>query len=126
MGSERYSIDNHVLPNAGKDIKMVTIGMNYEVVAGKEAVFEKSFDDVLAAMADMPGHSASYLFKDVKNPRKYLIISEWSEEQAFAKFIHSDTFAEVTSWAKAEILTGRPTHKVYVPKSEPRPADAVG
>lgn len=96
---------------------MVTIGMNYEVVPGKEGTFEKSFEAVLTAMAGMPGHSASYLYRDVKNPRKYLIISDWSQEQAFNDFVRSDTFAKVTTWAKAEVLIGRPTHKVYEPKS---------
>ena len=96
---------------------MVTIGMNYDVVPGQEDTFEKSFDDVLAAMAAMAGHSRSYLYKDVKDPRKYLIISEWSNEDAFTRFVRSETFAEVTAWAKAEILSGRPTHTIYEPKS---------
>ena len=92
---------------------MVTIGMNYDVIAGKEQTFEKSFEDVLAVMANTPGHSASSLYKDVRVPRKYLIISNWSDEQAFNDFIRSETFAKVTTWAKKEILCGPPKHKVY-------------
>ncbi len=97
---------------------MITIGMNYDVRPGKEATFEKSFDDVLAAMEIMPGHSESYLYKAVKDERKYLVISEWSDEGAFTSFVRSETFAQVTSWAKSEILTGRPSHTIYRPESQ--------
>jgi heme-degrading monooxygenase HmoA len=42
-----------------------------------------------------------------------LIVSEWSEEQAFNEFIRSDAFRAVTNWGKEQILSDRPRHKVY-------------
>lgn len=92
---------------------MVTIGMNYRVLPGKETVFEQAFDNVLGAMREMPGHSESHLFHEVSEPSHYLIVSDWSEEQAFTDFIRSEQFAKVTNWGKEEILAGRPSHKVY-------------
>ena len=43
----------------------------------------------------------------------YLITSEWSDEQAFQDFIHSQAFKDVTTWGKEQILSGRPQHKIY-------------
>ncbi len=97
---------------------MITIGMNYDVLAGKEAIFEKSFGDVLDAMEGMAGHSKSYLYKEVGNEHRYLVISEWSDESAFTSFIRSDAFAKVTAWGKEEVLSGRPNHTVYRPETQ--------
>jgi heme-degrading monooxygenase HmoA len=93
---------------------MVTIGMNYQVLPGKEVVFEKAFQSVLTVMGASPGHTASKLYKDVSNPQSYLIVSEWNDEAAFNAFIKSEAFAKVTNWGKEQILSGRPKHQIYV------------
>ena len=54
---------------------MVTIGMNYQVLPGKEEVFEKAFGAVLNVMKDSPGHTTSFLYKDGNNANSYLIVS---------------------------------------------------
>ncbi len=92
---------------------MVTIGMNYEVIPGKEKAFESAFAKVLTVMNGMPGHEKSHLYKDVHKLTSYLIVSEWSQKEAFSKFIQSEQFAQVTNWGKEQILAGRPSHKVY-------------
>ncbi len=92
---------------------MITVGMNYQVREGKQAVFENAFNKVLNAMNGMPGHDKSFLYRDVNNPLSYLIISDWSDRKAFDAFIASDAFRSVANWGKEEILTGRPKHEVY-------------
>ena len=92
---------------------MVTVGMNYHVIEGKQQEFESKFAAVLAALNAAPGHTRSTLWKDVADGASYLITSEWSDEQAFASFIQSQAFRDVTSWGKEQILSGRPQHKVY-------------
>jgi len=92
---------------------MVTIGMNYQVLPGKEEVFEKAFGAVLNVMKDSPGHTTSFLYKDVNNANSYLIVSEWNDQAAFQGFIKSEAFAKVTNWGKEQILAGRPKHQVY-------------
>ena len=92
---------------------MITVGMNYHVIAGKQADFENKFKAVIQALAAAPGHTQSTLWKDVADDASYLITSEWSEEQAFLDFIHSQAFKDVTNWGKEQILSGRPQHKVY-------------
>ncbi len=92
---------------------MVTIGMNYKVLPGKGPVFERAFSQVLKAMSEGEGHSATQLYRDVNSENSYLIVSDWSDEGAFQSFVKSEAFAKVTNWGKEQILAGRPQHKVY-------------
>ena len=92
---------------------MITVGMNYNVIEGKQQDFEEKFAAVIDALNAAEGHSESKLWKDVADGASYLITSEWSEEQAFTDFIRSDAFREVTNWGKEQILSGRPQHKIY-------------
>lgn len=92
---------------------MVTIGMNYKVIPGKESVFEDAFRNVLKVMEEMEGHSKSFLYKDVNDAQSYLIVSDWNSEDAFNGFIQSDKFRNVANWGKENILAGRPSHQVY-------------
>ncbi len=93
---------------------MVTIGMNYQVLEGKEQVFEKAFERVREAMTQMEGHDESRLYQQVaaKSP-EYLIVTRWSSEEAFKRFIASDQFKKVTDWGAAQILRGPPRHTTY-------------
>jgi len=92
---------------------MITVGMNYHVIAGKQSLFEEKFASVIQALEAAAGHSSSNLWKDVSDDASYLITSEWSDEQAFLDFIQSQAFKDVTSWGKEQILSGRPQHKIY-------------
>ncbi len=92
---------------------MVTIGMNYTVLPGKEEPFETAFRNVINAMAGMTGHTATKMYRDIDNPRNYVILSDWSERQAFDDFIASDAFRKVANWGKENILAGRPSHNYY-------------
>jgi heme-degrading monooxygenase HmoA len=92
---------------------MITVGMNYHVIAGKQHDFEEKFSAVIGALKAAAGHTTSTLWKDVSDDASYLITSEWSDEQAFQEFIHSTAFRDVTNWGKEQILSGRPQHKIY-------------
>ena len=92
---------------------MITVGMNYEVLEGKEKIFENAFQAVLAAMNKMPGHKHSRLCRDVHKPGSYVILSEWESQESFESFIRSEQFAQVTTWGKEQILKGRPSHRIY-------------
>jgi heme-degrading monooxygenase HmoA len=93
--------------------RMVTIGMNYAVLPGKEEVFETAFNKVVHAMQGMPRHGKTRMYRDINDPRQYLIVSEWSDKAAFDSFIASDAFRSVANWGKEQILAGRPQHQVY-------------
>ncbi|MCA9246137.1 MAG: antibiotic biosynthesis monooxygenase [Planctomycetales bacterium] len=92
---------------------MITVGMNYHVIEGKQSDFEEKFAAVLAALEAAEGHDNSHLWKDVADDASYLITSEWSDEKAFTDFIQSDAFRAVTNWGKEQILSDRPRHKIY-------------
>jgi len=92
---------------------MVTIGMNYDVLDGKDEIFVNAVAGVIKAMQGTEGHTDTRLFRDVHKPNSYLIVSDWSSEDAFNAFIRSETFQKVTNWGKEQILAGRPSHTVY-------------
>jgi len=87
--------------------------MNYQVLPGKEGVFERAFSQVLETMQQSPGHTHSSLYKDVAQATSYLIMSDWNDQAAFDAFIKSEAFAKVTNWGKEQILSDRPRHQVY-------------
>ena len=92
---------------------MITVGMHYDVLPGKEKEFETGFHSVLEHLKTVTGHVDSHLYQDVFSAGSYLIVSEWAGREHFEAFIHSDAFKKVVGWGKAEILRGRPRHKVY-------------
>lgn len=92
---------------------MVTVGMNYKVIPGKEEVFENAFNNVLKVMGEMEGHTRTALYRDINDPQQYLIVSDWNSEDAYNAFLNSDKFAGVVNWGKENILAGRPSHTVY-------------
>lgn len=92
---------------------MITIGMNYKIIAGKESNFERVFTNVLGAMETMAGHTRSFLYRNVYEPQSYLIVSEWNSEDDFQAFITSDKFKSVVDWGRENILADRPVHTVY-------------
>jgi heme-degrading monooxygenase HmoA len=92
---------------------MITVGMNYHVIPGKQADFEAKFAAVIDALRAAHGHNTSTLWRDVADDASYLITSEWSDEEAFRQFIQSQAFKDVTNWGKEQILSGRPQHKIY-------------
>ena len=94
-------------------IAMITVGMNYHVIEGKQQDFEDKFAGVIDALNAADGHTQSNLWKDVADGASYLITSEWTDEDAFKAFISSDAFRAVTNWGKEQILSGRPQHKIY-------------
>ena len=93
---------------------MVTIGMNYQVLAGKEKVFEDACTSVVSTMETIEGHDHSMIYRSIATGESaYLIVSRWESEQAFNDFVSSDAFKKVTDWGKENILAGRPSHTTY-------------
>ncbi len=105
---------------------MVTIGMNYEVLEGKQETFEKKFALVMEAMEGAAGHAKTRLYQDTFKPGSYLVVSEWTDKGEFDAFVASETFRNVTKWGRENVLAGRPAHKVYQePETEPAAALAT-
>ena len=92
---------------------MITVGMNYNVIEGKNDAFVAMCNKVIETLGNADGHQASYLYQDVNTGNSYLITSEWNDEAAFMAFIQSPEFANVTNWGKEQILAGPPAHKIY-------------
>jgi len=92
---------------------MVTVGMYYEVLPGKAALFRAKFQEVLALLRATPGHTRSDLYQRVEDPDSYAILSEWASREAFLDFVRSDLFRQVTTWGREQVLRGAPRHTIY-------------
>ena len=92
---------------------MVTVGMNYKVLPGKNEFFVNACRGIIRAMQGMEGHSFTHLYQDVDEPDSYLIVSDWEDRTAFVQFVRSEQFAKVTDWGKEQILAERPRHEIY-------------
>ena len=75
---------------------------------------ERGFIGVIEHLRAVGGHIESRLYEDVQSAGSYVIMSEWETKEAFDAFLRSDAFKQMTAWGKAEILRGRPRHKVYL------------
>jgi heme-degrading monooxygenase HmoA len=97
---------------------VVTIGMNYYVIPGKEKIFEDACNKVVDTMRGIAGHDESHLYREIgDDDPAYLIVSRWASEDAFRDFIASDAFKKVTNWGKQNILSRRPSHTTYAAES---------
>jgi heme-degrading monooxygenase HmoA len=96
---------------------MTTIGMHYDVREGKEEEFEQGFLRTLDLLKRLPGHVESHLYEDVAARGSYVILSQWKSREDFDAFLRSDAFKEAVAWGKAEILRGRPRHRVFEEQS---------
>ena len=92
---------------------MVTVGMNYQIIKGKNEMFESVFAKVLEVMGKLDGHVKTNLFVDVNDRQSYLILSEWATRQQFSEFIQSEQFRNVANWGKEQVLASRPSHQYY-------------
>jgi heme-degrading monooxygenase HmoA len=100
--------------HSNEESSVVTIGMNYFVIPGKEKVFEDACAKVVQTMDGIDGHDASSLYREVGDGEPvYLIVSRWKDDAAFKEFIASDAFKKVTNWGALNILSGRPQHTTY-------------
>lgn len=106
---------------------MITVGMDYKIVPGKDEEFLAVFKKVMGIMEEMAGHAVTHLYRDVDEEHDYLVVSEWTDEAAFNSFIESDRFKGVVTWGKENVLRSRPKHEIYggsAPTSEGCPAGA--
>jgi len=105
---------------------MITVGMNYQVLPGKEPVFEEAFAAVLGAMHGNPEHVCSDLYRSISGMGAYLIVSEWKTMDGFQAFVRSPEFARVATWGREQVLAARPRHHVYETRPVGGPARASG
>jgi heme-degrading monooxygenase HmoA len=88
------------------------VGLYYDVVPGKENIFENMFGSVIDTIKTMEGYVSAILYRRVDRPNSYLIYSEWSTMESFEKFIKSRQFSDVKTEG-SELLISRPYHRIY-------------
>ena len=92
---------------------MITVGMDYKILPGRDDEFVAVFQKVMQVMEDMDGHAETHLYRDVFSEHDYAVVSRWTDEAAFNAFIASDRFRNVADWGKENVLAARPVHEIY-------------
>jgi heme-degrading monooxygenase HmoA len=92
---------------------MINVGLYYRVKEGHEKEFEEIFKKVVETLklANV-GFIDGKLYKNVDNPREYMIYSEWKDLDSFRKFMLSREFNNTTDYGK-QIIEGRPHHRIF-------------
>lgn len=93
-------------------VAMLTVGLYYDVVPGRETDFEEYFKMVAAQLEKVEGYVSALLYKRVDAPNSYLIYSEWKSRESFDAFIRSREFSGAKEGGSG-MLQGRPSHKIY-------------
>ncbi len=91
---------------------MISIGLYYDVIPGKEKEFEDVFNAVKSSLEGSKGFVSAILYRRVDRPSSYLIYSEWESLEDFRAFISSRPFKDVTTNGR-KILERTPYNKVY-------------
>ena len=92
---------------------MINVGLYYKVKPGHEKEFEEIFKKVVDVLkSSNVGFIDGKLYKNVDNPREYLIYSEWKDLDSFRKFMLSRDFKSTTDYGK-QIIEGRPYHRIF-------------
>jgi len=92
---------------------MLTIGLYYDVMEGKEREFEEYFEAVREKVSSFKGFVSAILYRRVDMPNSYLIYSEWKDMPSFEAFIKSNEFHNVKEEGRSNLLISRPYHKIY-------------
>lgn len=92
--------------------KMLTVGLYYDVVQGREKDFEQYFSVVAGEIRKFDGFVSAILYQRVDKPGSYLIYSEWKDRESFEAFIQSREFSGAKSGG-SQMLVGRPHHSIY-------------
>lgn len=91
---------------------MLTVGLYYDVIPGKERDFEEYFKVVAEQLTKVEGYVSALLYKRVDVPNSYLIYSEWKDKDTFDAFIKSREFSGAKEGGST-MLMGRPSHRIY-------------
>lgn len=96
---------------------MINVGMYYNVKAGHEAEFEKTFTGIVETLKNAKvGIRDAKLYREV-GKSEYLIYTEWDGVDVFKAFIQSKAFSDTTSYGKS-IIEGRPRHRIFTDINE--------
>lgn len=66
------------------------IMLEMDIVPELAVEFEKVWSEVGESVAADPGNLGQWLLRDAEQPHLYYVISDWSSEEEFTRFEHSD------------------------------------
>ncbi len=68
---------------------MIRIIIEREIAQGLEQFYETAIGDLLDAMINAPGYLAGESLVDIHHPNRYVVVTRWSSEEAWNRWIRS-------------------------------------
>ncbi len=99
-----------------EEIAVVTLGLQYAVKPEREEEFLERVAAVNMFVQSLRGHRETVLAKVVSQPCTYLVLSAWTDEQAFLAFLRSDMFNATKAWGR-DVLEEVPRHTFWYPRT---------
>ena len=106
-----------------EEIAVVTLGLQYAVKPEREEEFLEKVAEVNMFVQSLRGHRETVLAKVVGQPCTYLLLSAWTDEQAFFTFLRSDAFSATKAWGR-DVLEEFPHHSFRYPRTAADAANA--
>lgn len=78
-------------------------------IEGAEAL-ETAFHNRLGEVDGFPGHLALQVWKDNRQPGRYLMVTWWESEDAFKDYMQSDSHRRSHDRVPTEPVRARPVH----------------
>ena len=68
---------------------MIRVIIERQIAEGLEHYYESEINRLLEVMSDAPGYLSGESLIDIQRPNHYLVLSNWSNEDAWNRWFHS-------------------------------------
>jgi len=76
---------------------MIRVIIEREIAEGLEQFYENAIADLLDVMANAPGYLAGESLVEIHRPNRYVVITRWTSEDAWARWFHSSDRQQLAS-----------------------------
>ncbi len=76
---------------------MIRVIIEREVAEGLEKYYEKAVADLLDVITEAPGYLSGESLAEIHRPNHYVVITRWSNEDAWNRWFHSAERQQVLS-----------------------------
>ena len=74
---------------------MIRVIIEREIVEGLEEFYESAIAEMLDVMAGAKGYLAGESLVEIQRPNRYLVVTRWTSEDAWARWFHSQERQQV-------------------------------
>jgi cyclase len=95
--------------------------LEFRVDSGRGPEYERTWRRLIAPVAEWPDNLAQSISRDRTDPDTFYVLSDWTGEEAFQRFLRSPEHAELAEASRALGTPARVTHMYIRPDRAGRP-----